>query len=97
MFLRGGGGFESAETRLPRPMSIPPIRIDAANQEQADQVWRALCEQTSIAEAEIWLGGRYLYHVVRRGAAMQTTLRAVQPAHTALPVVLGDSVLSRPA
>jgi len=69
----------------------PPIRIHAANQEQADAVWRALCEQTAITEAEVWLGGHYLFHVVRRGAAMQTTLRAVQPVHNLLPVVLEAS------
>ena len=67
------------------------IRIHAADQEQADQVWRALCEQTAITEAEVWLGGSYLFHVVRRGGGMQTTLRAVQPAHNPLPVVLEAS------
>ena len=78
-------------------MSIPPIRIDAANQEQADQVWRALCEQTAITEAEVWLNGAYLFHVVRRGAGLLTTLRAVQPAHSPLPVVLEWSEPSLPA
>ena len=65
-----------------------PVRIHAADQEQADAVWRALCEQTAITEAEVWLAGRYLFHVIRRGASMQTTLREAQPAHTNLPVVL---------
>jgi len=65
-----------------------PIRIHAANQEQADAIWRALCEQTAITEAEVWLRGRYLFHVVRIGGGMLTTLRAAQPAHTPLPVTL---------
>ncbi len=69
-------------------MSTRPIRIHAADQEQADAVWRALCEQTAITEAEVWLNDSYLFHVIRRGASMQTTLRAAQPAHTTLPVVL---------
>jgi hypothetical protein len=51
-------------------------------------VWRALCEQTSITEAEVWLGGHYLFHVVRRGAAMQTTLREAPQVHSPLPVAL---------
>jgi hypothetical protein len=66
----------------------PPIRIHAADQTQADAVWRALCEQTAITEAEVWLGGSYLFHVVRIGGAMQTTLRAAQRAHNPLPVTL---------
>jgi hypothetical protein len=69
-------------------MSIPPIRIHAADQEQADAVWRALCEQTAITEAEIWLGGHYLFHVVKHGGGMLTTLREAQQAHTPLPVSL---------
>ena len=69
-------------------MPTQPIRIHAVDQEQADAVWRALCEQTAITEAEVWLSGRYLFHVVRRGGGMQTTLREAQPAHTTLPVVL---------
>jgi len=77
-------------------MSIPPIRIYAADQKQADAVWMALCEQTAITEAEIWLGGHYLFHVVRRGGGMLTTLRAAPQVHTPLPVVLGEPVLSRP-
>ena len=64
------------------------IRILAEDQEQADQVWRGLCEQTAITEAEVWLGGHYLFHVVKRDGGMQTTLRAVQPAHSPLPVAL---------
>jgi hypothetical protein len=64
------------------------ILIHTADQEQADQVWRALCEQTSITEAEVWLGGHYLFHVVRRGAAMQTTLREAPQVHSPLPVAL---------
>jgi hypothetical protein len=67
---------------------VPPIRIHAANQEQADAVWRALCEQTAISEAEVFLNGSYLFHVVRRGGAMQTTLREAQPVHSPLPVAL---------
>jgi len=69
-------------------MSTRPIRINAANQEQLDVVWRALCEQTAITEAEVWLNGAYLFHVVRRGGGMQTTLREAQPVHTPLPVTL---------
>jgi len=64
------------------------IRILAEDQEQADMVWRALCEQTTIAEAEVWLGGSYLFHVVRRGGGMLTTLREAPPAHSPLPVSL---------
>ena len=85
--LAGGGGGDVALNKRPRPMSTP-VRIHAADQEQADAVWRALCEQTAISEAEVWLGGHYLFHVVRRGGGMQTTLREAQPAHTTLPVVL---------
>jgi hypothetical protein len=70
-------------------MPKQPIRIHAADQEQADAVWRALCEQTAISEAEVWLGGHYLFHVVRRGGGMQTTLREAQPAHTTPPAALG--------
>lgn len=69
-------------------MSTRPIRIHAADQEQTDAVWRALCEQTAISEAEVWLNESYLFHVVRRGGEMMTTLREAQPAHTTLPVVL---------
>ena len=69
-------------------MPTQPIRIHAADQEQADAVWRALCEQTAITEAEVWLSGRYLFHVIRRGASMQTTLREAQPAHSPLPAAL---------
>ena len=68
-----------------------PIRIHAADQEQADAVWRALCEQTAITEAEVWLGGRYLFHVVRRGGGMLTTLREAPPVHSPLPVSLEAS------
>ena len=66
----------------------PPVRIHAADQEQADAVWRALCEQTAISEAEVWLAGRYLFHVVRRGGGMLTTLREAQPVRNPLPVTL---------
>lgn len=69
----------------------PPIRINAADQEQADVVWRALCEQTAIGEAEVWLAGRYLFHVVRRGGGMMTTLREAPQAHSPLPVTLEAS------
>jgi hypothetical protein len=69
-------------------MSLSPIRIHAATQDQADQVWRALCEQTAITEAEVWLDGSYLFHVVRRGAGLLTTLREAPRAHSPLPVVL---------
>jgi uncharacterized protein YqjF (DUF2071 family) len=69
----------------------PPIRIHAANQEQADAVWRALCEQTAITEAEVWLAGRYLFHVVRRDGGMMTTLREAPQAHSPLPVSLEAS------
>ena len=72
-------------------MSIPPIRIHAADQTQADAAWRALCEQTAITEAEVWLGGAYLFHVVKRGASMMTTLREAQQARTPLPVVVEDA------
>lgn len=78
-------------------MSIPPIRIDAANQEQADVVWRALCEQTAITEAEVWLNGSYLFHVVRRGGGILTTLREARPVHSPLPVVLEGCEPSLPA
>jgi hypothetical protein len=88
MFLPGGGGIESAVIKLPCPMSTPPIRIHAADQAQADAVWRALCEQTAITEAEVWLGGAYLFHVVRRGGGMLTTLREAPQARTPLPVVV---------
>lgn len=66
-----------------------PIRINAADQEQADAVWRALCEQTAITEAEVWLNDSYLFHVIRRGGGMQTTLRAAQLGHTTPPAALG--------
>jgi hypothetical protein len=69
----------------------PPIRIHAANQDHADAIWRALCEQTAITEAEVWLRGRYLFHVVRIGGEMLTTLREAPPAHTPLPVTLEAS------
>jgi hypothetical protein len=69
-------------------MSIPPIRIHAANQEQADAVWRALCEQTAITEAEVWLNGSYLFHVVRHGGGMLTTQREAPQVRTPLPVAL---------
>jgi hypothetical protein len=82
--LAGGGGLESTSTTPFRIMSTPPIRIHAANQEQADVVWRALCEQTAITEAEVWLNGAYLFHVVRHGGGMQTTLREAQPVHSPL-------------
>ena len=86
--LAGGGGLECTSTTPFCNMSTPPIRIHAANQEQADVVWRALCEQTAITEAEVWLNGAYLFHVVRRGGGMQTTLREAQPVHTHLPIAL---------
>ena len=69
-------------------MPTQPIRIHAVDQEQADAVWRALCEQTAITEAEVWLSGRYLFHVVRRGGGMQTTLREAPPARSALQAAL---------
>ena len=69
-------------------MPTRPIRIHAADQEQADAVWRALCEQTAITEAEVWLSGRYLFHVVRRGGGMLTTLREAPPARSPLPAAL---------
>jgi hypothetical protein len=72
-------------------MATPAIRIHAADQDQADQVWRALCEQTAIRECEIWLGGSYLFTVVRNGGALLTTRREDPQAHTPLPVVLTDS------
>jgi len=72
-------------------MPVPPIRIHAADQDQADAIWRALCEQTAITEAEIWLGGSYLFHVIRRDGAMQTTLREARQARSPLPVVLEAS------
>jgi len=76
---------------------LPPIRIHAADQEQADQIWRALCEQTAITEAEVWLGGSYLFHVVRRGAALLTTLREAPQGHTHPQEALVASSPSRPA
>jgi len=76
---------------------LPPIRIHAADQEQADQIWRALCEQTAITEAEVWLGGSYLFHVVRRGAALLTTLRAAPQGHTHLQEALATSLPSQRA
>ena len=88
-FLPRGGGVDDALNKRPRPMSTSPIRIHAADQEQADAVWRALCEQTAISEAEVWLGGHYLFHVIRRGGGMQTTLRAAQLGHTTPPAALG--------
>jgi hypothetical protein len=72
-------------------MPVPPIRIHAADQDQADAIWRALCEQTAITEAEIWLGGSYLFHVIRRDGGMLTTLRAARQARSPLPVVLEAS------
>jgi hypothetical protein len=69
-------------------MPTPPIRIHAANQQQADVVWRALCEQTAITEAEVWLNGAYLFHVVRRAGGMLTTQREALPVHSPLPVTL---------
>ena len=73
------------------PASLPPIRIHAADQDQADAIWRALCEQTAITEAEVWLGGSYLFHVVRRGGALQTTLRGAHQAQTLPLGVLEES------
>jgi hypothetical protein len=72
-------------------MPVPPIRIHAADQDQADAIWRALCEQTAITEAEIWLGGSYLFHVIRRDGGMLTTLREARQARSPLPVVLEAS------
>jgi len=73
------------------PASLPPIRIHAADQDQADAIWRALCEQTAITEAEVWLGGSYLFHVVRRGGGLLTTLRADHQAQTLPLAVLEES------
>jgi hypothetical protein len=73
------------------PASLPPIRIHAADQDQADAIWRALCEQTAITEAEVWLGGSYLFHVVRHGGALQTTLRGDHQAQTLPLGVLEES------
>jgi hypothetical protein len=72
-------------------MPVQPIRIHAATQDQADQVWRALCEQSAITEAEIWLDGSYLWTVVKRDGELMTTLREVPRAHTRLPVTLEAS------
>lgn len=69
-------------------MPTPAIRIHAADQQQADVVWRALCEQSAITEAEIWLDGSYLFHVLKRDGALLTTLRVDPQARTPLPVVL---------
>ncbi len=86
--MREGGGLECTFITPFRIMSTPPIRIHAANQEQADAVWRALCEQTAITEAEVWLNGSYLFHVVRHGGGMLTTLREAPQVHSPLPVAL---------
>ena len=83
--------YPATETETTRSMGTQPIRILAADQEQADTVWRALCEQTAISEAEIWLGGHYLFNVVRRGGGMLTPLREAPPVRTPLPVVLEAS------
>jgi hypothetical protein len=72
-------------------MPVPPIRIHAADQDQADAIWRALCEQTAITEAEIWLGGAYLFHVIRRDGGFLTTLREAQRDRIPLQVVLEAS------
>jgi hypothetical protein len=64
-----------------------PIRIHVADQDQADAVWQALCEQTALREVDLWLGGSYLFSVIRRGGAMQTTLREAHRARSPLPVV----------
>jgi len=72
-------------------MPVQPIQIHAATQNQADQVWRALCEQSAITEAEIWLDGAYLWNVVKRDGAMLTTLREARQARSPLPVVLEAS------
>lgn len=72
-------------------MATPAIRIHAADQDQADQIWRALCEQTAITEAEVFLGGSYLFHVVRLGGALLTTLREAPQGHIHPQATLEDT------